>query len=608
MEVSKQDLRRLKKDLRSGAITREEYDAAMGISKPAEKTKEEVIQELKSQEYKSGLQSYKEKKGELTTNSRDVKIEEVTVSYQQKPLLESTTVIINHGRKYGLIGPNGSGKSTLLRHISQRHIPIPPNINILHVEQEIEGTEQTALEAVIEADAERKALLEEQAKLELISDNNDEEGMAAHDRLIEVYQRLRAIGAHTAEARAAGILAGLQFTPAMQKKMTKEFSGGWRMRISLARALFVQPTLLLLDEPTNHLDLDASIWLETYLRKYKKTLLLVSHDREFLNNIVTDIIDLRSKKLNYYKGDYDSYEKMQKENERLMDKMRKQREKEIAAVKTAQTNAAKKKDQKIQKTTEKKGKPVITEKEKDYNVEFRFTDPPKLRIPVIQVKEVSFHYPGQPNLFEDVELNLDCDSKIAIVGPNGAGKSTLVNLIIGELKPTEGEVYINPGLRYSKFSQHFVDQLTMSDNAITYINSKFKELRPDEVRGKLGLFGLKGVSHTQPISLLSGGQKSRVCICEMSLSLPHIMFLDEPTNHLDIQSVDALADALIKFQGGVIFITHDQRLVNRVATELWVCNPEKKTVKRYEGTFDDYKQEIIEGMPDEWFLEDEEIK
>lgn len=182
-----------------------------------------------------------------------------------------------------------------------------------------------------------------------------------------------------------------------------------------------------------------------------------------------------------------------------------------------------------------------------------------------------------------------------------------MNLIIGELQPSDGEVYINPNLRYSKFSQHFVDQLTMSETAVDYIGSKFKDLRPQEVRNKLGMFGLKGVSHTQPISLLSGGQKSRVCICEMSLSLPHIMFLDEPTNHLDIQSVDALAEALIDFGGGVIFITHDQRLVNRVATELWVIQADSKTVKRYEGTFDDYKQEIIDQMPDEWFMEDEEL-
>jgi len=224
---------------------------------------------------------------------------------------------------------------------------------------------------------------------------------------------------------------------------------------------------------------------------------------------------------------------------------------------------------------------------------------------VIQIRNVSFGYTNQPLLFKNLELNIDCDSKIAIVGPNGVGKSTLMNIILGELKPVSGEVYLNQHLRCAKFSQHFVDQLTMTDNPVDYLNLKFKELKSQEVRNKLGMFGLKGASHTQPISLLSGGQKSRVCLCEMSLKMPHIMFFDEPTNHLDIQSVDALGDALIEFNGGIIFITHDQRLVNRVAKELWVCKG-AQNVERYEGTFDDYKQEIIEQMPDEWFLDDDE--
>jgi len=199
---------------------------------------------------------------------------------------------------------------------------------------------------------------------------------------------------------------------------------------------------------------------------------------------------------------------------------------------------------------------------------------------------------------------LDCDSKIAIVGPNGAGKSTFVNLVIGELEPTAGEIYRNPHLRIAKFSQHFVDQLTMTETPIEYISKKFKDLKPQEVRNKLGMFGLHGGTHTQPITLLSGGQKSRVCLCELSLTMPHILFLDEPTNHLDIQSVDALAEALIKWQGGVVFITHDQRLVSRVAKDLWVCKGDS-SVLCYEGTFDDYKQEIIDEMPDEWFLSEE---
>lgn len=490
-----------------------------------------------------------------------------------------TDLIITHGRKYGLIGHNGVGKSVLLRHISTRHISIPEHINILHVEQEVNGTDELALYVVLRADQEREDLLAEERNLRLLSEESTDEGIEAGGRLIEVYKRLRSIGSHTAEARASAILTGLQFTPEMQKKKTKEFSGGWRMRIALACALFVQPTLLLLDEPTNHLDLDASIWLETYLRKYKKTLLMVSHDREFMTGIVTDIIDLSEKKLNYYKGNYETFE-------RSIIEKKKKLEKELKLKKIA-------------------GKDKKSARPKEYNVQFTFWDRPKLKIPVLQIKGVGFHYPRTADIFANVELNLDCDSKIAIVGPNGAGKSTFINVITGELTPTMGEVYHSPHLKIAKFSQHFADQLNMTETPVEYISKKFPEYKPQEVCNKLGMFGLCGKTHNQAIALLSGGQKSRVCLCELSLTTPHILFLDEPTNHLDIQSVDALAEALLKWQGEVIFITHDQRLVSRVAKELWVCKGDTSVVK-YSGTFDDYKQEIIDDMPDEWFLSENE--
>jgi len=270
---------------------------------------EDKERQLKQAEYESGLIAVVEKKGVKDSASKDIHVTGFTLAYNSMVLLRDTDLTISHGRKYGLIGPNGSGKSTLLRHISQRHFAIPDHIQILHVEQEVEGTEQIALDAVVTADVERLNLLEELKTLQKISEDNTDEGLAAHERVIEIHKRLRAIGAHSAEARAAAILAGLQFTPEMQKKKTMEFSGGWRMRISLARALFVLPDLLLLDEPTNHLDLDAVIWLEAYLRKYKKTLLLVSHDRDFLNGVITDTICLRDQRLEYYKGNYDSYEK-----------------------------------------------------------------------------------------------------------------------------------------------------------------------------------------------------------------------------------------------------------------------------------------------------------
>lgn len=237
---------------------------------------------------------------------------------------------------------------------------------------------------------------------------------------------------------------------------------------------------------------------------------------------------------------------------------------------------------------------------KQYTVSFTFRDPPKLKIPVLQVRNVSFHYDDQDNIFVDISLNIDCDSKIAIVGPNGTGKSTLLNLMIGDISPIEGEVYRSPQLRIAKFSQHFIDKLKYTETSIEYITKKFPQMKLQEIRNKLGSFGIHGDSQNKPIMLLSGGEKSRVCLCEISLTMPHILLLDEPTNHLDIQSVDALTDALIKWQGGVVFISHDQRLVSRVSKELWVINGNKK-VTRYDGTFEDYKQELIAKMPNEWF-------
>jgi len=512
-------------------------------------------------------------KGVKDSAAKDIKVTQFTLAYKSMVLLRDTDLTIAHGRKYGLIGPNGSGKSTLLRHISQRHFAIPDHIQILHVEQEVEGTDEIALNAVVSADSERLELLAELDKLQKISEENTEEGLAAHERLIEIHKRLRAIGAHSAEARASAILAGLQFTPEMQKKKTSEFSGGWRMRIALARALFVLPDLLLLDEPTNHLDLDAVIWLEAYLRKYKKTLLLVSHDRDFLNGVITDTICLRDQRLEYYRGNYDSYEKGLTQKKKQQEKSYKEQQKQLDKINKKQDKDARDKKDKINK------KGLVEKAGKEYSVKFIFRDPGPLGYPIIRIKKSSFGYkPGPENyLFENLELNIDLASRIAIVGPNGAGKSTLMNLILGELEPTDGEIARNRNLRVAKFSQHFVDQLTMTDTPVEYIAKIFPEFKLQEVRNKLGAFNLKGDLHNKPISLLSGGQKSRVAMAEIGLKMPHIFFLDEPTNHLDIQSVDALSQALQEFKGGIILITHDQRLVNTVAKELWVCRGNKKS-------------------------------
>lgn len=485
-------------------------------------------------------------------------------------------------------------------------------MSILHVEQEVEGTDIPALQSVLDADVERLNLLKEEAELKAIVDQakDDEEvdgegdgeenkSVTAGERLIEVYDRLRAINAYSAEARASGILSGLQFTEEMKTQPTKQFSGGWRMRIALARALFLVPDLLILDEPTNHLDLNAVIWLEAYLKKWKKTLIVVSHDRDFLNYFVTDIVWIHNLKLNYFKGNYDSYERSHLLAEKTLDKQRKKQEKQMASIHEKQTKASK--DAKAKMVA----KGLIGKKEKKYNVNFHFDDPGTMGPPIIEIRDASFGFSPDKILFEDIDLNIDLESKIAIVGPNGVGKSTLVNLILGKYEPTSGEILRNRKLKTIKFAQHFVDELEMSENAVAYILKNYPDMKPHDIRQHLGKFGLTGNTHTNPISLLSGGQKSRVMFANIALRKPHIMFLDEPTNHLDIESVDALAEALEAFPGGIVLISHDQRLITRVCTELWVMGGNKK-VTIYDGEFEDYKQEIIDQMDDSLFESDED--
>ncbi|KAJ4952547.1 hypothetical protein NE237_029379 [Protea cynaroides] len=391
------------------------------------------------------------------------------------------------------------------------------------------------------------------------------------------------------------------------------------MRISLARALFVQPTLLLLDEPTNHLDLRAVLWLEEYLCRWKKTLVVVSHDRDFLNTVCSDIIHLHDLKLHFYRGNFSEFESGYDQRRKEMNKKfeiyekqvkaakrsgnRAQQEKvkdraKFAAAKEASKNKAK------GKVDEDESAPEVPQKWRDYSVEFHFPEPTELTPPLLQLIEVSFSYPNREDFrLSDVDVGIDMGTRVAIVGPNGAGKSTLLNLLAGDLVPTEGEVRRSQKLRIGRYSQHFVDLLTMDETPVQYL----LRLHPDQeglskqeaVRAKLGKFGLPSHNHLTPIAKLSGGQKSRVVFTSISMSRPHILLLDEPTNHLDMQSIDALADALDEFTGGVVLVSHDSRLISRVCddeekSQIWVV--ENGTARTFPGSFEDYKEELLKEI------------
>jgi ATP-binding cassette, subfamily F, member 2 len=362
-------------------------------------------------------------------NVRDISVENITILYHGVPLLEEADLSLNYGNRYGLIGRNGCGKSTLMSVIGSRCIPIPDGIDIFHLKEEIPASDMSAKEAVMSVDAERQKLETEAEYLSeqiTLLDEGSEEVEDAMDRLNQIYDRLEELDAATAEARASRILSGLGFTPEMQAKRTREFSGGWRMRISLARALFIQPTLLLLDEPTNHLDMEAVVWLEDYLSKWNKILLLVSHSQDFLNNVCTHMINFTRGHLNYYTGNYDSFVKTRSEKEEEQEKIFKREQDQINHMKDyiarfGQGNAKMARQaQSKEKVLDKMLKSGLTEKvQHEKALDFKFPNPGKLAPPVLQCNDITFGYPGCPILFANVSFGIDLDSRVALVGPNG---------------------------------------------------------------------------------------------------------------------------------------------------------------------------------------------
>uniref|UniRef100_A0AAQ5ZIT5 ATP-binding cassette sub-family F member 1 n=1 Tax=Amphiprion ocellaris TaxID=80972 RepID=A0AAQ5ZIT5_AMPOC len=520
--------------------------------------------------------------------------------------------------RYGLVGPNGKGKTTLLKHIANRALSIPPNIDVLLCEQEVVADDTPAVQAVLKADTRRLKLLEEEKQLQARLEKGED---AVAERLEKVYEELRAIGAAAAEAKARRILAGLSFTPEMQNRPTKRFSGGWRMRVSLARALFMEPTLLMLDEPTNHLDLNAVIWLNNYLQGWKKTLLIVSHDQSFLDDVCTDIIHLDNQKLYYYRGNYCKYsfnspllvyfhmtfKKMYVQKQKELQKQYDKQEKKLKELKAGgkSTKQAEKQTKEALTRKQQKGKKKggqeeesqdateLLKRPKEYTVKFTFPNPPPLSPPILGLHSVDFGYEGQKPLFKNVDFGIDMDSRICIVGPNGVGKSTLLLLLTGKLNPTKGEMRKNHRLKVGFFNQQYADQLNMEETATEYLMRNFN-LPYQDGRKCLGRFGLESHAHTIQISKLSGGQKARVVFAELACRQPDVLILDEPTNNLDIESIDALSEAINEYKGAVIIVSHDARLITETQCQLWVV--EDCTVNQIDGDFDDYKREVLEAL------------
>ncbi|GBP56523.1 ATP-binding cassette sub-family F member 1 [Eumeta japonica] len=539
-------------------------------------------------------------------NAVDIKVENFSISAKGKDLFLNANLLIANGRRYGLVGPNGHGKTTLLRHLAQRAFPIPPHIDILLCEQEVTASDMSAVETLLASDVKRTELLEE---CKVLEDEIEQGNIGKQGRLNEVYAELKAIGADSAEPRARRILAGLGFNREMQNRATKNFSGGWRMRVSLARALYIEPTLLLLDEPTNHLDLNAVIWLDNYLQGWTKTLLVVSHDQSFLDNVCNEIIHLDQQKLFYYKGNYSMFKKMYAQKRKEMIKEYEKQEKRLKELKShgqSKKQAEKKQKEALTRKQEKNrsktqrddndedAAPVsLLQRPREYLVKFSFPDPPPLQPPILGLHNVDFNFPGQKPLFNQVDFGIDLNSRIAIVGPNGVGKSTFLKLLVGELSPIRGELIRNHRLRIGRFDQHSGEHLTAEESPAEYLQRLFG-LQYEKARKALGTFGLASHAHTIKMKDLSGGQKARVALAELTLMAPDVIILDEPTNNLDIESIDALAEAINSYKGGVVIVSHDERLIRETECTLYVI--EEQTINEVDGDFDDYRKELLESL------------
>eukprot|EP00241_Pyramimonas_parkeae_P003710 CAMPEP_0114249714 /NCGR_PEP_ID=MMETSP0058-20121206/14301_1 /TAXON_ID=36894 /ORGANISM="Pyramimonas parkeae, CCMP726" /LENGTH=609 /DNA_ID=CAMNT_0001363301 /DNA_START=71 /DNA_END=1900 /DNA_ORIENTATION=- len=533
--------------------------------------------------------------------SRDIKIDGFSLGLNGVELIQDCSIELTIGRRYGLLGQNGCGKTNFLCCLAEKEVPIPDHMDLYHLYEEAAPSEKNALESVVDYIKEEIVRLEAMEE-EIMSTVGPED-----ERLEMIYTRLEELDPTTFESKAYELLHGLGFSRKMMERATKDMSGGWRMRVALARALFVRPTLLLLDEPTNHLDLEACVWLEEYLRTYDKCLIIISHSQDFLNGVCTHIIWLTQQKLTYYTGNYDTFVKTVAENETIQMKKHEKEQDDIKHLKQfiascgTYSNLVKqaKSKQKILDKMYAAGLTPAVSRERTFK--FQFPDCDKLPPPVLPFIDVSFAYSGKEEdmLYKNLEFGVDCDSRIALVGPNGAGKSTLLKLMLGELSPTVGVVNRHTHLSIGRYHQHSTDVLDNEATCLdffrsTYPNNDKFSREVDEWRAFLGRYGCSGKMQTMKIGQLSEGQKSRLVFAMICMGKPNMLLLDEPTNHLDIEAIDALAEAIKGYKGGLVLVSHDFRLIDQVANEIWVCD--KLKVQPWNGDIRMYKEHLKKNM------------
>jgi len=515
----------------------------------------------------------------------------ITVRLGGRAILDGASASLPPGSRVGLIGRNGAGKSTLVKVIAGMIEPdagaseMPRGARIGYIAQEAPAGKTTPFEAVLAADLERAALMDE---AETASDPH---------RIAEVHERLIAIDAHAAPARAARILVGLGFDEEAQQRPLDSFSGGWRMRVALAALLFSQPDLLLLDEPSNHLDLEAVMWLEDFLKSYRATIVVVSHERDFLNNVVDHILHLQGGKTTLYAGGYDSFERQRAERMAQLAAARANQETQRAKLQdyiarnSARASTAKQAQSRAKMLSKLQ---PIAELADDPSLSFDFPDPEPLRPPLITLDHAAVGY-GETPVLRRLNLRLDPDDRIALLGRNGNGKTTLARLIAAQLAPMEGEMTASSRMKVGYFTQYQVEELDADDTPLAHMTRVMPGATPAAVRAQLGRFGFSGDRATGKVGKMSGGEKARLALALITRDAPHLLILDEPTNHLDVDAREALVQALAGYKGAVLIVSHDRHMVELTADRLVLVDG--GAAQEYDGSLDDYVALVLAKEP-----------
>ena len=513
----------------------------------------------------------------------------ITVRLGGRTIIDGASAALPPGSRVGLIGRNGAGKSTLVRVIAGMLEPddgaaeMPKGSRLGYIAQEAPDGEATPFDTVLAADVERAALM--------IRSETEEDP----DKLGDIYERLIAIDAYTAPARAASILQGLGFDEAMQARPLKSFSGGWKMRVALAALLFSAPDVLLLDEPSNHLDLEAVMWLEDFLKSYRATILLVSHERDFLNNVVDHILHLQGGKVTLYPGGYDSFERQRAERMAQLAAAKANQEAQRAKLQdyiarnSARASTAKQ-AQSRQKMLSKLQ--PIAEMANDPTLSFGFPDPDALRPPLITLDMASVGYAETP-ILKRLNLRIDPDDRIALLGRNGNGKTTLARLLAAQLAPMDGDMGSSGKMRVGYFTQYQVEELDADDTPLEHMTRIMRGATPAAVRAQLGRFGFSGDKATTKVGRLSGGERARLALALITREAPHLLILDEPTNHLDVDAREALVQALNAYTGAVVLVSHDRHMLEMTADRLVLVDD--GTAREFDGTLDDYIAFVLKG-------------